>query len=225
MDFKNYLDSLSLADKTITTHMRKYNKMVLDEVDFTDQEKMVDYLNIYTLSVRKTFASAMSKYLQYLHQPNDKIVVAMRETNEALNLGYINQEYKQLTDLLELLFKTQQWREYVILFLLLKKSAPNKDMIAEVVKSSTIRNESKNYIVLYPNYAIWYRHHTYMQMDKINDKQCLEALSHISYVLKEDADSIVKKITGLTPSVILETVLNHNPSTANVERISKLRGT
>jgi len=52
--------------------MRKYNKMVLDEVDFTDQEKMVDYLNIYTLSVRKTFASAMSKYLQYLHQPNDK---------------------------------------------------------------------------------------------------------------------------------------------------------
>ncbi len=105
MDFKNYLDSLSLADKTITTHMRKYNKMVLDEVDFTDQEKMVDYLNIYTLSVRKTFASAMSKYLQYLHQPNDKIVVAMRETNEALNLGYINQEYKQLTDLLELLFK------------------------------------------------------------------------------------------------------------------------
>ena len=133
-------------------------------------------------------------------------------------------DYKQLTDLLTLFFTTQQWREYVVLFLLLKKSAHNQDMITEVVKSSTIRNESKNYIVLYPNYAIWYRHHTYIKMDKITEKRCLEALSHISYVLNEDADSIVKTITGLTPSVILETALKYNPSTANKKRISKLRG-
>jgi hypothetical protein len=133
-------------------------------------------------------------------------------------------DYKQLTDLLTLLFTTQQWREYVVLFLLVKKSAHNQDMMAEVVKSSTIRNKSKNYIVLYPNYAIWYRHHTYIKMDKITEKRCLEALSHISYVLNEDADSIVKTITGLTPSVILETALKYNPSTANKKRISKLRG-
>jgi hypothetical protein len=63
-----------------------------------------------------------------------------------------------------------------------------------------------------------------MKMDKITEKRCLEALSHISYVLNEDADSIVKTITGLTPSVILETVLKYNPSTANKKRISKLRG-
>jgi hypothetical protein len=61
-------------------------------------------------------------------------------------------------------------------------------------------------------------------MDKITDKRCLEALSHLSYVLKKDADSIVKHITGLTPTVILETVLKYNPSTANQTRISKLRG-
>jgi hypothetical protein len=133
-------------------------------------------------------------------------------------------DYKQLTDLLALLFTTQQWREYVVLFLLLKKSAHNQDMIAEVVKSSTIRNDAKNYIVLYPNYAIWYRHHTYMKMDKITDKRCLESLTHLSYVLKKDADAIVKHITGLTPTVILETVLKHNPSMANKTRISKLRG-
>ena len=207
MAFIDYLNTLSLSNKTLDTHKRKY-KLIQDQ-RLTNSTAMMEYLQLQPLSAGKTIASTMSKYLKFMNIPNQDILTYMNKTNQILKAPV---PYKHLIHVLN----QQTELAYVVLFLCIKKQASSKDMIATVVSSTTRRDEKKNYIVRYPNYAIWFRHTlNELRMDKITDKPFLNALTTMSYVFTEEDNqcNYIKHLTNLNVTAIKQIVEKHRLTT------------
>jgi len=207
MSFIDYLNTLSLSNKTLDTHKRKY-KLIQDH-RLTNPTAMMEYLQLQPLSAGRATASTMSKYLTYMNIPNQDILTYMNKTHQALKAPT---PYKHLIHVMN----QQTERAYVILFLCIKKQATSRDMIATVVSSNTKRDEKKNYIVRYPKYAIWFRPTANgMRMDKITDKLFLNALTTMSYVFTEEENqcNYVKTLTNVNVTAINQIVEKHRLAT------------
>ena len=246
--FQKYLEDLNLAKSTIGTHLKQFK--LFEEVDIHDQDKMIELVKQQdTLSKQKTLSSTMSKYLQFVDKPHNKIRKYITTLNDELAVIHKKRSQKQVESAgvsvadmkkyTDQLYKDKKYREFVILYCFIYLNCRNQDLIAEVVDAHHEMDDKKNYFVrskkkdtctLYRN--VYKTSTTYdRKINKFVCKKFVNAINNISYVFKpnDNIDRMVKKITeplgSITESVITKLILSEKQNMTDVEKVSKNRGT
>ena len=246
MNFRQYLEDQNLNEKTIDTHVR--NLAAYGSVG-TSQKIMINKLNKYpTWGTRLSAANSLSKYLKFKNQKNEQIVAYIHEANaEIQKESQIRQKDMALDDTLPSLKEMREhmnnlydkgdYRAYAIMYLFLTYTVRNQDLIAKVVKSKKLSNETENFFIVGRKQVIYLRN-KYKTAEKYGTKSHVitnpkfhTAISKLDYLLKptDNIDRVVKKITadigGITESTIAKIVLRENNSMAGLSRVSRNRGT
>ena len=247
--FKKHLEDQQLSYSTIKTHLRQFE--LFKDIDIHDQDKLLELVKQQeTLSKQKTLASTISKYLNFVEKPLEKIRSYLADLNTELAVQHRKRSQEQVKNVgisvadlkkyIETLFNEKKWREYVILYCFVYLNCRNQDLIAEVVDAYHEMSDDKNYFVISKkkDSCTFYRNvyktsNTYnRKINKIVNKKFLKAITQIPYVLKanDNMDRVIKKITSplgsnITESLITKLVLSEKQSMIDVERVSKNRGT
>ena len=249
MDFRQfelYLESQNLAETTINAHMRNIKKIA--KVGLS-QKIMINKLNEYpTWGTRLASANTLSKYLVFKNQKNEQIVAYIHEANaEIQKESQIRQKDMALDDTLPSLKEMREhmnnlydkgdYRGYAIMYLFLTYTVRNQDLIAKVVKSKKLSNETENFFIVGRKQVIYLRN-KYKTADKYGSKKHIitnpkfvTAIKTLSDLLKptDNIDRVIKKITadigGITESTILKVVLKYSNNMNNLKKISRNRGT
>jgi len=246
MDFRLFLESKNLNEKTIDAHMRnlkRYGKVGLS------QNLIINKLNLLeTWPRRLSQANTISKYLQFKNQTNDKIVEYIHNANVAIQKeAKMRQKdladdpslptLKELKSHMNSLFESGDYRGYCVMYLFITYTVRNQDLIAKVVKSKKETNNTDNFFIVGRKQVTWIRN-KYKTADKygskthvIKNEKFLTAIKTLDYLLREtdNVDRVIKKITneigGINEGTIAKIVLRHNNSINGLRRISKNRGT
>jgi len=246
MDFREYLENQNLNNSTIVTHVRnleRYGKVGLS------QKIMINKLNLLeTWPRRLSAANSLSKYLQFKNQPNDEIVAYIHEANAAIQKDAQTRQQtmaedptlptlKEMKTHMESLFQKCDYRGYCVMYLLITYTVRNKDLVAKVVKSKKLSNETENFFIVGRKQVTWIRNKYKTagiygpKVHIIKNEKFHTAIKNFNYLLKEDQniDRVIKKITagigGITESTIVKIVLRENNSMNDLKKISKNRGT
>lgn len=243
MSFEQYLEKQNLADSTIKKHIKN-----LDQYGKVGGSQRIIIKKIETqptLPVRLSYAGSLSKYLQFKNQPNDELVTYIKSINEALQGEAETRQkemaedtslptIKQLKNRMNELYDKEDYKGFVVMYLMITYQVRNMDMIAKVVKSKKETNEEENFFVLGKNQVTWIRNkyktaHKYgTKTNVIKNMKFLNAISNLKEVLSpsDNVDRVMKKITGgLSEGTIAKIVLKQNNSIAGLKRVSKNRGT
>lgn len=243
MSFEEYLTAQKLAPHTIKIHMRNLDRY--DTLGKT-QPKMIEQIDTQpTLSLKQSVAGTFSKYLQYKNKPNDLIVKYMKDNNKLIQIKTSEKNQamaedsslpntKDLTKRMNELYDKQEWRGFVIMYLMLTYQVRNMDMMAKVVRSIKDTNDTDNWFVVGKSQVKWIRNKyktssVYGQkIHTIKNKKFINAINNLTHVLSpsDNVDRVMKKITGgLTEVTIAKIVLRDNDSINGLNRVSKNRGT
>ena len=244
--FELYLESQNLNEATIQAHMRNiknYGKVG------QSQKMIINQLNLNeTWSRRLSRANTLSKYLKFKNQPNDEIVKYIHEANRAIQLEAQTRQQKmaddpclptlkEMREYMESLFQNGNYRGYCVMYLLITYTIRNKDMIATVVKSKKLSNETENFFIVGRKQVTWIRNKYKTagiygpKVHIIKNEKFHTAIKNFNYLLKEDQniDRVIKKITagigGITESTIVKIVLRENNTIKGLKKISNNRGT
>ena len=246
MDFREYLENQNLNNSTIVTHVRnleRYGKVGLS------QKIMVNKLNLLeTWPRRLSAANSLSKYLQFKNQPNEQIVAYIHEANAEIQKDATKRQMdmavdpclptlKEMWEYTNSLYDSSEYKSYCVMFLFLTYTVRNKDLVAKVVKSKKLSNETENFFIVGRKQVTWIRNKyktAYKYGTKthvIKNEKFLTAIKNFNYLLKEDQniDRVIKKITagigGITESTIVKIVLRENNTIKGLKKISNNRGT
>ena len=246
MDFREYLENQNLNNSTIVTHVRnleRYGKVGLS------QKIMVNKLNLLeTWPRRLSAANSLSKYLQFKNQPNEQIVAYIHLANAEIQKDATKRQMdmavdpclptlKEMKTHMNSLFDKGDYRSFCVMYLLITYTVRNNDLVAKVVKSKKLSNETENFFIVGRKQVTWIRN-KYKTAEKygtkthvIKNEKFLTAISKLEHLLKEDQniDRVIKNITadigGITQSTIVKVVLRHNNTMNNLRRVSRNRGT
>ena len=244
--FRQYLESQNLNEKTIDTHIRNLtNYGAVGE----SQRIIINKLNQNeTWARRLSRANTLSKYLQFKKLPNDDIVAYIKNANEEIQKESKKRQtdmaddpslptLKELKDHMNSLFEKEDYRGYCILYLFITYQVRNMDLIAKVVKSKKETNQTDNFFVVGRKQVTWVRN-KYKTVDVYGPKthiiknvQFLTAIKSLEHLLKEgdNVDRVIKKVThefgGITEGTIAKIVLKANNTMNGLRRISRNRGT
>ena len=248
MDFERYLTNQQLSEYTIKTHI---NKIKLYKEKYGNIGYNLDFIlsNIdkeLTISMRKSLAGSISKYLQYKGKDTKKLADYIFKQTEQFQAdknkrtAETKHELPTLKDLkgeLNTLYERQDYRSFVILFLMLNYQVRNKDLICLVVSSKRDINNTDNFVVVGKSQAVYIRN-SYKTAFKygtktnvIKNKKFMYAINQIGYILKpsDNVDRIIKKATagigGITEGTIAKIVLSENNTMNGLKKVSKNRGT
>ena len=246
MDFRLFLESKNLNEKTIDAHMRnlkRYGKVGLS------QNLIINKLNLLeTWPRRLSQANTISKYLQFKNQTNDKIVEYIHNANVAIQKeAKMRQKdladdpslptLKELKSHMNSLYDKGDYRGFCIMYLFITYTVRNQDLVAKVVKSKKETNETDNFFIVGRKQVTWIRN-KYKTADKygskthvIKNEKFLTAIKTLNYLLRptDNIDRVIKKITnefgGINEGTIAKVVLRHNNTMNGLRRISRNRGT
>jgi hypothetical protein len=241
MDFREYLLEQKLNDTTFKNHMRNMDRFgeLSDRPIITQIEACCD-----TTSKRMSMASTISKFLKFKELPNEEITKYIKTTLEQFQKEKDKKMAElvlpTLTDIKEemnKLYEKEDWRSYVILFLLVQYQCRNMDLIAKVVQSKRDTNDDENWFITTPSQVKWIRNkyktsEVYgCKTHVIKHKKFMNAISQLQYVLapSDNIDRVIKKATAnlgfITEGTIAKIVLAENNTMNGVKKVSKNRGT
>jgi hypothetical protein len=248
MDFKQYLEEQKLADYTIKTHINKVAsyKQQYGNIGYDIDSILKKIDNEPTISTRKSMAGSISKYLQYKGKDTKKMAdyifkqTADFQKDKDKRTAETKHELPSLKDLkgeLNRLYEKEDYRSFIILFLMVNYQVRNKDLIASVVSSKRETNSTDNFIIVGKSQATYVRN-DYKTAFKygtktniIKNKKFMNAINQIGYVLKssDNVDRVIKKATaglgGITEGTIAKIVLSQNNTMNGLKKVSKNRGT
>lgn len=243
MSFEDYLTAQKLSQQTIKNHLRNLDRY--DTLGKT-QQKMIEQIDTQsTLSMKQSVAGTFSKYLQYKKQPNDLLVkyitdnhkliqIKTSEKNKAMAEDTALPNTKDLTKRMNELYDKEEWRGFVIMYLMITYQVRNMDMMAKVVRSIKDTNDTDNWFVVGKSQVKWIRNKYKtssvfgQKIHTIKNKKFINAINNLTQVLSptENVDRVMKKITGgYTEGTIAKIVLRDNDSINGLTRVSKNRGT
>jgi len=248
MDFKQYLEEQKLSEYTIKTHINKVAsyKQQYGNIGYDIDSILKKIDNEPTISTRKSMAGSISKYLQYKKKDTKKLAeyifkqTADFQKDKDKRTAETKHELPSLKDLkgeLNTLYEKEDYRSFIILFLMVNYQVRNMDLIASVVNSKRATNTNDNFIVVGKSQAVYIRN-SYKTAFKygtktniIKNKKFMNAINQIGYVLKssDNVDRVIKKATaglgGITEGTIAKIVLSENNTMNGLKKVSKNRGT
>ena len=248
MDFKQYLEEQKLSEYTIKTHINKVAsyKQQYGNIGYDIDSILKKIDNEPTISTRKSMAGSISKYLQYKKKDTKKLAeyifkqTADFQADKDKRTAETKHELPSLKDLkgeLNRLYEKEDYRSFIILFLMVNYQVRNKDLIASVVSSKRATNSTDNFIIVGKSQATYVRN-DYKTAFKygtktniIKNAKFMNAINQIGYVLKssDNVDRVIKKATagigGITEGTIAKIVLSQNNTMNGLKKVSKNRGT
>lgn len=260
MDFKAYLEKEKLSNTTIKNHIRNIEKVIdLYGHDFSlnySDEDLVDSLkkeNI-TLSQNLTISNTLSKYYKFLELPNDHLINYIAYINNELKKKYNKRnkelEYpytkKDLINEMNKFYDNEQWKKYIISYLLINLNVRNEDLNIELVRGLRYSTKQFNNLVLRKNDVLYIRRDyktksTYGEKkNQIKNKKfyiaVMRQFDNHQYDSREptmlfykfyNSTNQIKKHSpfNLKESDIIKIILNENNTLHKASKISKNRGT
>jgi len=234
-----------LSEKTIAEHSRglvKYKKIGGDLK--WDEQKTVDFIkeNYANGSSQKSITSTLSKYRHYKGKPVDAIrqflqqtnadsALLQRQKNDKLKSNLPDIDFKQM---LSKYYKDKDYKNFVILYLLLNYNTRNKDLVARVVNNEADINQKENFLFIREKDVVYIRNDyktndTYgMKQDVIVAKKLFNAVKEVDKLLENDGnlDRQVKKVTnGINQSTLFKMLITQNNNLKSIAKASKNRGT
>jgi len=248
MDFKRHLEQQQLSEYTIKTHINKLKlyKEKYGNVGYDLDSILKNIDKEPTISTRKSLAGSISKYLQYKGKDTKKIAdYIFKQTSDfqadknkrTAETKHELPTLKNIKAELNTLYERQDYRSFIILFLMLNYQVRNKDLICLVVSSKRETNSTDNFIIVGKSQATYVRN-DYKTAFKygtktniIKNAKFMYAINQIGYVLKpnDNVDRIIKKATaglgGITEGTIAKIVLSEHNTMNGLKKVSKNRGT
>ena len=243
--FLTYMRNQGLSEKTINEHSRglvKYKKIGGDLK--WDEQKTVDFIkeNYNEGSERKIISSTISKYRHYkgkttetirdfLRQANAEASLLQRQKNDKLKSNLPDIDFKQM---LSKYYRDKDYKNFVILYLLLNYNTRNKDLVARVTKDESDINQKENFIFIREKDIVYIRNDyktndTYgMKQDIIKSKKVFNAVQELDNLLEnnDNLDRQVKKVTGgINQSTLFKMLVAQNNNLKSIAKASKNRGT
>jgi len=243
--FLIYMKLQGLSEKTIAEHSRglvKYKNLGGDLK--WDEQKTVDFIkeNYAEGSSQKSITSTLSKYRHYKGKPVDAIrqflqqtnadsALLQRQKNDKLKSNLPDIDFKQM---LSKYYKDKDYKNFVILYLLLNYNTRNKDLVARVVNNEADINQKENFLFIREKDVVYIRNDyktndTYgMKQDVIVAKKLFNAVKEVDKLLENDGnlDRQVKKVTnGINQSTLFKMLITQNNNLKSIAKASKNRGT
>ena len=243
--FLTYMRNQGLSEKTINEHSRglvKYKKIGGDLK--WDEQKTVDFIkeNYNEGSERKIISSTISKYRHYkgkttetirdfLRQANAEASLLQRQKNDKLKSNLPDIDFKQM---LSKYYRDKDYKNFVILYLLLNYNTRNKDLVARVTKDESDINQKENFLWIREKDIVYIRNDyktndTYgMKQDIIKSKKVFNAVQELDNLLEnnDNLDRQVKKVTGgINQSTLFKMLVAQNNNLKSIAKASKNRGT
>ena len=234
-----------LSEKTINEHSRGLVKFKKIGGDLKwSEEKTIDFIKEHYNqgSERKIISSTISKYRHYKGKPTETIRDFLRQANAEASLLQQKKNDKLKKNLPDIDFKQllngyyreKQYKNFVILYLLLNYNTRNKDLVVKVVKDEADLNPNENFIFIRDKDVIYIRNDyktkdTYgMKQDVIKSKKVFNAVQELDNLLENDGnlDRQVKAVTGgINQSTLFKMLVAQNNNLKAIKNASKNRGT
>jgi len=234
-----------LSEKTINEHGRNFFKYKNMGGDIKwDEQKTIDFIkeNYANGSSQKSITSTLSKYRHYKGKPVDAIrqflqqtnadsALLQRQKNDKLKSNLPDIDFKQM---LSKYYKDKDYKNFVILYLLLNYNTRNKDLVARVVNNEADINQKENFLFIREKDVVYIRNDyktndTYgMKQDVIVAKKLFNAVKEVDKLLENDGnlDRQVKKVTnGINQSTLFKMLITQNNNLKSIAKASKNRGT
>ena len=234
-----------LSENTINEHSRglvKYKKIGGDLK--WSEEKTVDFIkeNYNEGSERKIISSTISKYRHYkgkttetirdfLRQANADASLLQRQKNDKLKSNLPDIDFKQM---LSKYYRDKDYKNFVILYLLLNYNTRNQDLVARVVKNESDLNENENFLFIRDKDIVYIRNDYKtkdkygMKRDVIKSKKFFNLVQELDSLLIDDGnlDRQVKKVTGgINQSTLFKIMISQNNNLKGITKASRNRGT
>ena len=257
----NFYNSIkNLSKNTQVNHKNQISKYLemFKTLPIDHQVGIIE--NVETLdnhSKRLSMLKTISKFRKANGLPTEKILLVMKNTNNILTEKYknrniqikVNQDlptYDYMVSELNNLYKEENWKKYIINYLLLYINVRNRDLDLKIVKNKKdSTDDNTNYIVIKKSSSLFIRNvyktsKTYgTKMNLITRKRFIKAVNEFLGsensidLLGEDLKStsnvgnVVRRLTidKLKESDVLKIVLSEKNSLDQATKISKNRGT
>jgi len=240
--FKSYLNETKLAETTIKNHLRNLTKIDLKLLE-GDEISLIKYVNEHygIGSQQHAVSISISKYRTYKKLPRGKIANLLKKAyDDATKIQQKNNCERELPNIkdvksrMDTYYNQKQWKEFVIMFLLLNYQTRNLDLIATVTDNKKDMDDEKNWLYVRKNDVVYIRNlyktkSVYgTKKDIIKNKKLNHAVRQISELLRSNENLLrsIKKITGgINETTLMKmSVVQHN-NLKGLMRISKNRGT
>lgn len=249
MDFREYLLAQNLNDATIKTHIRNMSSFgELSDQPITQIEACCD-----TTSKRMSMTSTVIKYIRYKisqkeYPEEEEPIMELRKYLLASQEQFQKEKHKKMAQLvlptladikeeMNKLYEKEDWRSYVLLFLMVQYQCRNMDLIAKVVQSKRDTNDEENWFISTSSQVRWIRNKYKTSEDYgrkthvIKHKKFMHAISQLQHLLTpiDNVDRVIKKATAnlgfITEGTITKIVLAENNTMNGLDKVSKNRGT
>ena len=248
MGFIQYLREQKLADYTIKIHAAKVNlyKEKYGNVGYDLDFILSNIDKEPTISMCKSMAGSISKYLQYKGKDTKKIgEYILKKTldfqeDKNKRTAETKHELPSLKDIkgeMNALYEKEDWRSFIILYLMTTYQVRNMDLIAMVVSSKRDTNPTENFFIVGKGQVTYIRN-KYKTSDTFGTKthviknaKFMNAINQVGYVLKpsDNVDRVIKKATAnvgrITEGTIAKIILSENNTMNGLKKVSKNRGT
>jgi len=234
-----------LSEKTIAEHSRGLSKFskIGGDLKWSENE-IIDFIKTHYNegSERKIISSTISKYRHYKGKPNDIVRDFLRQANAEASLlqRQKNDKLKEtlpsvdFNKLLNGYYRDKQYKNFVILYLLMNYNTRNKDLVVKVVNDESDINPNENFLFIRDKDVIYIRNdyktkNRYgSKRDVIKSKKLFNAVKEVDSLLENNnnLDRQVKKVTnGINQSTMFKMLVASNNNLKGIQKASKNRGT
>jgi hypothetical protein len=234
-----------LSEKTINEHSRGLVKFQnLGGNLKADEEKTIDFIKDHYNegSQQKIITSTISKYRHYkgksvdtirdfLRLTNNEAALLQRQKNDKLRETLPTIDFKKI---LNDYYRDKQYKNFIILFLLMNYNTRNKDLVLRVVKDETDLNQKENFLFIRDKDVVYIRNDYKTKerygtkRDVIKAKKFFNAVQELDSLLidNNNLDRQVKKVTnGINQSTLFKILITKNNNLKSIAKASKARGT
>ena len=243
--FLTYMNLQGLSEKTIAEHSRGLSKFskIGGDLKWSENE-IIDFIKTHYNegSERKIISSTISKYRHYKGKPNDIVRDFLRQANAEASLlqRQKNDKLKEtlpsvdFNKLLNGYYRDKQYKNFVILYLLMNYNTRNKDLVVKVVNDESDINPNENFLFIRDKDVIYIRNdyktkNRYgSKRDVIKSKKLFNAVKEVDSLLENNnnLDRQVKAVTkGINQSTMFKMLVASNNNLKGIQKASKNRGT
>ena len=243
--FITYMNLQGLSEKTIAEHSRGLSKFskIGGDLKWSENE-IIDFIkeNYNEGSERKIISSTISKYRHYKGKPNDIVRDFLRQANAEASLlqRQKNDKLKEtlpsvdFNKLLNGYYRDKQYKNFVILYLLMNYNTRNKDLVVKVVNDESDINPNENFLFIRDKDVIYIRNdyktkNRYgSKRDVIKSRKLFNAVKEVDSLLENNnnLDRQVKAVTGgINQSTMFKMLVASNNNLKGIQKASKNRGT
>ena len=187
-------------------------------------------------------STTLSKFRHYRGKPVDAIREFLRKANADSRLlqqqkNDVLKETLPTIDFKKMLngyYRDKQYKNFVILYLLLNYNTRNQDLVLRVVKDETELNQKENFLLIREKDVVYIRN-DYKTKDRygtkrdiIKAKKVFNSVQDLDSLLIDDGnlDRQVKKVTGgINQSSMFKIMIASNNNLKSIVKASRNRGT